>query len=88
VRTLQRAMGARLQGHQVFDPARSAPVTGRVVDKGLHDELSDRGYVIVDGVDGRAHYAAVAAEVDLTYCPKAPLWKYAESGPERRTRRS
>jgi hypothetical protein len=27
VRTLQRAMGSQLQGYQVFDPARSAPVT-------------------------------------------------------------
>jgi type IV secretory pathway VirD2 relaxase len=73
VRTLQRAMGGRLQGHQVFDPARSAPVTGRIVAKGLHDELSDRGYVIVDGVDGRAHYAAVAAEVDLAQLPKGAI---------------
>jgi type IV secretory pathway VirD2 relaxase len=73
VRTLQRAMGARLQGHQVFDPARSAPVTGRIIAKGLHDELSDKGYVIVDGVDGRAHYAAVAANVELAHLPKGAI---------------
>jgi type IV secretory pathway VirD2 relaxase len=29
---------------------------GRVVARGLSDELNDRHYLIVDGVDGRAHY--------------------------------
>jgi hypothetical protein len=80
VRTLQRAMGSRLQGHQVFDPARSAPVTGRIIAKGLHDELSDRGYMIVDGVDGRAHYAAVAAEVDLAHLPKGAIVEIRGTG--------
>ena len=65
VRTLQRAMGKDLQQYQVFDSARSPPVTGRVAGKGLHDELNDRVYVIVDGLDGRAHYAALSTEVKL-----------------------
>ncbi len=32
-------------------------LVGRVVARGLSDELNDRHYLIVDGVDGRAHYA-------------------------------
>jgi type IV secretory pathway VirD2 relaxase len=32
------------------------PVTGRVVARGLADEHNDRHYLIVDGVDGCAHY--------------------------------
>jgi type IV secretory pathway VirD2 relaxase len=80
VRTLQRAIGDRLQGHQVFDPARSAPVTGRIIAMGLHDELSDKGYVIVDGIDGRAHYAAVAAEVDLAHLPKGAIVEIRGTG--------
>jgi type IV secretory pathway VirD2 relaxase len=34
----------------------SAPLIGRVVTRGLADELSDRHYLVVDTVDGRIHY--------------------------------
>ena len=33
----------------------SAPVLGRLVERGLHDELKGTAYVIVDGIDGRTH---------------------------------
>jgi hypothetical protein len=36
---------------------RKVPVVGRVVGVGLVDEITDRQYVVVDGVDGRVHYA-------------------------------
>jgi type IV secretory pathway VirD2 relaxase len=36
---------------------RRTPVVGRVVAVGLVDEITDRQYVVVDGVDGRVHYA-------------------------------
>lgn len=32
------------------------PVAGRIVARGLADEINDRHYMIVDGVDGRSHY--------------------------------
>ena len=42
----------------IFSGARkSEPVIGRVVEVGIADEMSDRKYLIVDGVDGRIHYA-------------------------------
>jgi Protein of unknown function (DUF3363) len=53
----------------IFDPKLSSPVIGRIADKGLTDELSDRTYVIVDGIDGRAHYARLAANVDISDLP-------------------
>ncbi len=31
-------------------------VLGRLVDRGLHDELKGTAYVVIDGVDGRAHH--------------------------------
>jgi type IV secretory pathway VirD2 relaxase len=43
----------------VFDPVRDEPLVGRLVGRGLSDELADRHYLIVDGVDGRAHYVDV-----------------------------
>jgi type IV secretory pathway VirD2 relaxase len=33
-----------------------APVIGRLVDRGLDDELKGTAYVVVDGVDGRTHH--------------------------------
>ena len=35
------------------------PITGRVVARGLSDELGDNHYLIVDGMDGRAHYVDI-----------------------------
>lgn len=32
------------------------PVVGRLVDRGLHNELAGSAYAIVDGADGRTHY--------------------------------
>lgn len=31
-------------------------IIGKLVDRGLHDELSDSAYAIVDGIDGRTHH--------------------------------
>lgn len=39
---------------QYGEPAQ--PVVGRVVARGLADEINDRHYLIVDGVDGRTRY--------------------------------
>ena len=69
VRTMQRALGKTQRELVIFDPKRSPPVVGRIADKGLSDELSDRAYVIVDGVDGRAHYARLAVNFDLADFP-------------------
>jgi type IV secretory pathway VirD2 relaxase len=69
IRTLQRAMGKVQRELAIFDPERSRPVIGRIADKGLADELSDRAYVIVDGVDGRAHYARLAIGVNVSDLP-------------------
>ncbi|KAF1042122.1 DUF3363 domain-containing protein [Xylophilus sp.] len=46
-----------------------APVLGRIVGKGLADALHDRGYLVVDGIDGRAHYLKLPAGADLGELP-------------------
>jgi len=40
----------------VLDADPDQPVIGRLVDRGLHDELTGGGYAIVDGIDGRTHH--------------------------------
>ena len=43
--------------------AAADPVLGRLVERGLHDELTGSAYAIVEGVDGRR-----------TIC-SFPIWK-------------
>lgn len=45
----------------IYQPAAAdaRPLVGRLVSRGLSDELKDRHYLIVDGVDGRAHYVEI-----------------------------
>jgi type IV secretory pathway VirD2 relaxase len=45
------------------DPA--APVLGRLVARGLHDELKGSAYAIVEGVDGRTHHLRFS-DLELT----------------------
>lgn len=42
---------------------------GRIAAKDLSDELNDRGYLVVDGIDGRAHYVKLPAGIDLAALP-------------------
>jgi type IV secretory pathway VirD2 relaxase len=35
------------------------PIIGRVVGRGLADEKGDRRYLVIDGIDGRSHYADI-----------------------------
>jgi len=64
IRTMQRAFAEhgleRAPGdYAIADPARMTPIVGRVVERGLSEELDDRHYLIVDGVDGRSHYVDI-----------------------------
>ena len=62
IRTMQRAMSGQPRELAVFEPGEDGrTVIGRVAAKGLADELLDRGYLIIDGVDGKSHYVALNA---------------------------
>jgi type IV secretory pathway VirD2 relaxase len=42
----------------LFDPRKiNARIVGRVAGIGLADEINDRHYLVIDGIDGRVHYA-------------------------------
>lgn len=66
--TVRRALKGQLRECVVHEQP-TYPVTGRIAGKGLADELHDRGYLVVDGVDGRAHYLKLPASTDLTDLP-------------------
>ena len=67
IRTMQRALAqARLErspSEQVIhDREPTGPATivvGRVVARGLADELRDRHYLVLDGTDGRSHFVDI-----------------------------
>ena len=60
IRTMQRAMSGQPRELAVFEPGEDGrTILGRVAAKGLADELRDRGYLVIDGVDGKAHYVAL-----------------------------
>ncbi len=70
VRTMQRAMGSLQRELAVFEPGKNGSVVvGRIVSKGLADELNDRGYLVVDGLDGKAHYLALPTRAELADYP-------------------
>ncbi|MCK1274412.1 relaxase/mobilization nuclease and DUF3363 domain-containing protein [Bradyrhizobium sp. 61] len=67
IKTMHREMAAagvsRAAGdYAIFDPERGdRHLVGRVVGEGFADELTERRYVVIDGVDGRTHYAEIGA---------------------------
>jgi len=70
IKTMHRALtgagrepdvaGFALHGEMVGDP-----VVGRLVARGLHDELGGSAYAIVEGVDGRTHHLRFS-DLELT----------------------
>jgi len=61
IKTMHRAM--REDGRSI-DPGSFAlhgevptdPIIGRLVERGLHDELAGTAYAVIDGADGRTHH--------------------------------
>jgi type IV secretory pathway VirD2 relaxase len=56
-----RELAASPSDYAIYDPARAdaQPIAGRIAARGLSDEQVGREYLIVDGVDGRAHYVEI-----------------------------
>ncbi len=61
IKTMHKAMSGRgahdgLASFALHGEHENRRVIGRLVERGLHNELTGEAYVIVEGVDGRAHY--------------------------------
>src|SRR5258705_6412743 len=56
-----RELAAGPADYAIYDPARAEakPIIGRIAVRGLSDEQMGREYLIVDGIDGRAHYVEI-----------------------------
>jgi type IV secretory pathway VirD2 relaxase len=80
VKTLHRAMGEGRALHEMslYGEASSSPIVGRVAERGLFDEQSGSAYVVVEGLDGRAHHVRVS---DLGAAGDTPVGGIVETRP-------
>lgn len=70
IKTMHRAMtragrAPDLRGFAQHDEAPADPVIGRLVERGLHDELQGTAYAVIDGADGRTHHVRFD-DIDMT----------------------
>lgn len=49
----------------MHDGAAGEPAIGRLVERGLHNELTGEAYAVVDGADGRVHHCKFS-DIDMT----------------------
>lgn len=59
IKRMHRAMGAdrdRAAGDFAIEGTPNAPILGRLVERGFHDDHVGTSYAIIDGVDGRVHH--------------------------------
>jgi type IV secretory pathway VirD2 relaxase len=69
IRTMQRALRGQQRDLALFNAdSGTAPIVGRIVATGYLDELDERAYVIVDGIDGWAHHVPMG-QADLSEFP-------------------
>ena len=67
IKTLHKAIHADPTKYRIYDKEdHDQQVTGRLVRSGLHDELNDRYYMIVEGQGGSAHYIKVDKGIDVS----------------------
>jgi type IV secretory pathway VirD2 relaxase len=69
IRTMHRTMQGlgteRAAGDFAIHGNRAEPIIGRLVERGLADELKGGGYAIIDGIDGRVHHLRFT-DIDAT----------------------
>jgi len=80
IRTMQRELTARKLerpwvGRSVFGAGNpdSEPIIGRVIARGFADEDEDRHFLLVDGVDGHAHYVDVGRGDSVAPIPEGAI---------------
>lgn len=59
-----------LDSYAVVSSAPEKPIAGRLIDKGLHDELTGTAYAVIDGTDGRTHHVRLPGIEALEQSPK------------------
>lgn len=89
IRNMQEALKADGQERdpmtfQLHDAAPAAPITGRIVDKYLTDEMGEKLTLVVDGIDGRTHHLP---GIDPARVEDARIGSIVEVGPADKAQR-
>ena len=75
IKTMHRAFTERGQDRgvadYVIDGGQGSPIVGRLVDKGLHNELTGEAFGVIDGTDGRAHHIRFRGIEAFEHAPPA-----------------
>ena len=58
----EKSIARAASDYVIYNPsaADTPPIIGRLLRRGLADEMNDRHYLIVDAVDGRTHYVEIS----------------------------
>jgi type IV secretory pathway VirD2 relaxase len=80
IKTMHRCLAAAgldigAADYSVFDPGdpRTRAIVGSIMGRGLHDELNDGHYIMVDAADGRVHYVALDPRQDMDDLPAGAI---------------
>ena len=66
----ERGQDRALDSYSIVSGAPEKPIAGRLIDKGLHDELTGTAYAVIDGTDGRTHHVRLPGIEALEHSPK------------------
>ena len=74
IRTIGQALKDRgqdrpLDSYAIVSAPPEKPIAGRLIDKGLHDELTGTAYAVIDGTDGRTHHVRLPGIETLEHSP-------------------
>lgn len=58
-----------LTDYVIESGAGSSPIIGRLMDKGLHDELTGEAYAVIDATDGRLHHVRFRGVEAFAHAP-------------------
>jgi type IV secretory pathway VirD2 relaxase len=85
IKTMHRALSAAdrqpdVAGFALHGDEGSEQVLGRLVERGLHDELKGAAYAIIEGIDGRTHHL-VFSDLEVTGDAKLGAIVHGQSSP-------
>lgn len=91
IKAMHRAMTAKgviraATDYVLDDPAGASarPIVGRLVMRGLSDEINDRHYLIVDATDGRSHYVEIGKGEATAFIPEGAILRIEPKRPQPR----
>lgn len=90
IKTMHRAMAnrgeRRIDASSFYDPSEEAakPITGKILMMGVGDDVADRGYIVLDTLDGKTAYVDIGPTARLETLAKHQIVTVIPPGQEPR----